>query len=90
MSEAVMIALTGKGLNRQEAHELLRKLTLKSEAEKRHFREILVKDKTVCGKLSEKEIDEALKPANYLGTAVKLIEFAVEKTRKERGSRKFK
>lgn len=90
MSEAVMIALTRKGLNRQEAHELLRKLTLKSEAGKRHFREILVKDKAVRGKLSEKEIDEALNPANYLGTAVKQVELAVEKTRKERGNRKLK
>jgi adenylosuccinate lyase len=90
MSEAVMIALTRKGLNRQEAHELLRKLTLKSEAGKRHFREILVKDKTVRGKLSEQEIDEALNPANYLGTAVKQVELAVEKTRKERGNRKLK
>ena len=90
MSEAVMIALTRKGLNRQEAHELLRKLTLKSEAEKRRFREILMKDKTVCGKLSEKEIDEALDPVNYLGTAVKQIELAVEKTRKERDNRKLK
>lgn len=90
MSEAVMIALTRKGLNRQEAHELLRKLTLKSEAEKRHFRKILLEDKTVCGKLSEKEIDEALNPANYLGTAVKQVELAVEKTRKERNGRKVK
>ena len=90
MSEAVMIALARKGLNRQEAHELLRKLTLKSEAEKRRFREILMEDKTVCDKLSEKEIDEALDPVNYLGTAVKQIELAVEKTRKERDNRKLK
>ena len=90
MSEAVMIALTRKGLNRQEAHELLRKLTLKSEAEKRRFREILMGDKTVCGKLSEKEIDEALDPVNYLGTAVKQVELAVEKTRRERNDRKLK
>jgi adenylosuccinate lyase len=90
MSEAVMIALTRKGLNRQEAHELLRKLTLKSEAEKRHFRAILVEDKTVCGKLSEKEIDEGLNPVNYLGTAVKQVELAVERTRKERNDRKLK
>ena len=90
MSEAVMIALTRKGLNRQEVHELLRKLTLKSEVEKRHFREILVKDKTVRGKLSEKEIDEALNPVNYLGTAVRQVELAVQRTRKERNQRKLK
>jgi adenylosuccinate lyase len=70
MSEAVMMALVAKGMNRQEAHELLRKLTIKSEAEKRNFREILLEDTFVCGKLSTKEVDEALDPKNYLGTAV--------------------
>jgi adenylosuccinate lyase len=78
MSEAVMMALVAKGLNRQEAHELLRKLTIKSEVEKRHFREILLEDKLVSGKLSEKEIDNALDPKNYLGTAVKQAETFAE------------
>jgi adenylosuccinate lyase len=74
MSEAVMMALTRKGVNRQAAHELLRKLTITSEVEKRHFREILLEDTFVSGKLSEKEIDDALNPKNYLGTAVKQAE----------------
>jgi adenylosuccinate lyase len=78
MSEAVMMALARKGVNRQEAHEMLRKLTIKSEVEKRHFREILLEDKFVRGKLSEKEIDEALNPKNYLGTAVKQAEAFAE------------
>jgi adenylosuccinate lyase len=74
MSEAVMMALARKGVNRQEAHELLRKLTIKSELEKRHFREILLEDKFVRSKLNEKEIDEALNPKNYLGTAIEQAE----------------
>jgi adenylosuccinate lyase len=74
MSEAVMMALVAKGVNRQEAHELLRKLTIKSEVENRHFREILLEDTLVSGKLSEKEVDEALDPKNYLGTTVKQAE----------------
>jgi adenylosuccinate lyase len=74
MSEAVMMALTRKGVNRQEAHELLRQLTIKSEVEKRHFREILLENKLVTNTLKEKEIDEALNPKNYLGTAVEQAE----------------
>ncbi len=74
MSEAVMMALARKGVNRQEAHELLRKLTVKSELEKRHFKEILLEDPFVRSKLSEQEIDAALNPKNYLGTAVKQAE----------------
>jgi adenylosuccinate lyase len=53
---------------------MLRKLTIKSEVEKRHFREILLEDAFVSGKLSENEIDSALNPKNYLGTAVKQAE----------------
>ncbi|MEM3055570.1 MAG: adenylosuccinate lyase, partial [Candidatus Bathyarchaeia archaeon] len=87
MSEAVMIALTKKGMSRQEAHELLRKLAIKSELEKRPFKEILLEDKVVSGKLSAKEIDEVLNPRNYLGTALEQIELMVEKTKKERKNR---
>ncbi|MEM1563147.1 MAG: adenylosuccinate lyase [Candidatus Bathyarchaeia archaeon] len=87
MSEAVMIALTKKGMSRQEAHELLRKLTMKSELEKVPFKKVLLEDKIVSGKLSEREIDDALNPKNYLGTALKQVELMVEKTKKEREKR---
>ncbi len=83
MSEAVMIALTKKGMSRQEAHELLRKLTIKSEMEKCPFKEILLEDSTVCEKLSEEEIDHVLNPRNYLGTAREQVELMVKKTEKE-------
>ena len=75
MSEAVMIALTKKGVSRQEAHEVLRKLTIRSEVEKRPFKQVLMEDEFVHDKLTEKEIDEALTPKNYLGTAIKQAEF---------------
>jgi adenylosuccinate lyase len=89
MSEAVMIALTKKGMSRQEAHELLRKLTIKSEIEKVPFKKVLLEDDVVRKKLSEKEIDEALNPRNYLGTALKQVELMVEKTKQERKNRKL-
>ena len=74
MSESVMTALAKKGVNRQDAHELLRKLTIQSAAEKVEFKKILLKDKLVSSKLTEKEIDQALDPKNYLGTAIKQAE----------------
>ena len=74
MSECVMMTLTRKGMNRQEAHELLRKLTIRSESEKKPFKQVLMEDGVVRKKLTEREIDEALDPKNYLGTAVKQAE----------------
>lgn len=77
MSESVMMTMTRKGFNRQEAHELLRKLTLVSEAEKKPFREVLLANKLVHKTLTCEEIDAALDPKNYLGTAVKqALDFA--------------
>ncbi len=87
MSEAVMIALVKKGMSRQEAHEHLRLLSMKSEAEKRSFRKILQEDKTVSAKLREKEIDKALDPHGYLGTAIKQVDLMVKKTQRERKAR---
>jgi len=87
MSEAVMIALTRKGMDRQKAHELIRRLAMKSEVAKQPFKETLLKDKTVRETLSEKEIDDALNPRNYLGTAKKQIELAVKRTKEERKNR---
>jgi len=87
MSEAVMIALVGKGMSRQEAHELLRKLTIKSESERQPFKKILQRDKVIHAKMSDKEIDRALNPKNYLGTAVKQVDLVIKKTKRERKSR---
>jgi len=87
MSEAVMIALVKKGMNRQEAHELLRALTIKSEVEKQPFKKILLEDSVVRAKSTEKEIDKALNPHNYLGTATKQIDLVIKKTQRERKTR---
>ncbi len=90
MSEAVMLTLARKGLGRQRAHELVRRLALKSDAEKSPFRQVLLEDHTVREVLNKEEIDQALDPRNYLGTAVRQIELAVEKTEQERERRRLK
>jgi len=87
MSEAAMIALTRKGMDRQKAHELIRHLAMKSEVEKQPFKETLLKDETVQRLLSEKEVDQALDPKNYLGTAIKQVDLVVQKTKRERKAR---
>ncbi len=89
MSEAVMVALVKKGMSRQETHELLRKLAIKSEKAKQDLKEAILEDLILCDKLSEEEIDEVMDPENYLGTAVEQIRNAVEKTVKERKARQL-
>ena len=74
MSESVMMKLVKKGVNRQEAHELLRQLTIKSAVEEKPFKQTLLEDKLVAKTLSDKEVEAVLDPKNYLGTAVKQAE----------------
>jgi len=90
MSEAVMTALVEKGMNRQEAHELLRKLTIKSELENCHFKEVLVESRKIRKLLTETEISAALDPQKYLGTAIKQVELIIKKTQQERRARSRK
>ncbi|ADC66548.1 adenylosuccinate lyase [Ferroglobus placidus DSM 10642] len=78
MSEAVMIALTKKGMSRQQAHELLRKLSMKAYEEDKHLKEVLLEDETIRRFFSEEEIEELIKPENYLGTALERIDRVVE------------
>ena len=87
MSEAVMIKLTKKGMNRQEAHELLRKLSTRRDERNRPFKEILIQDQSISQLLSEREIDEALDPRNYVGTALEQVELLIAKTTEERRER---
>ena len=87
MSEAVMLALVRKGMGRQEAHELMRKLAIKSRSEGTEFRKVLMEDETVRRFLTEREIDSVLDPRRYLGTAVEQVEKAILKTMEERRAR---
>jgi adenylosuccinate lyase len=89
MSESIMIALTKKGMNRQEAHELLRKLAMRSLMKKQPFKRILLETEAISERLTEKEIDKALNPMNYLGTALDQVDLVVKKTKEERETREL-
>ncbi len=87
MSEAVMTKLVEKGMNRQEAHELLRKLTIKSELKNLPFEKALAGSKVVQRFLTEEDIGNALDTQKYLGTTVEQVEHMIEKARRERRTR---
>ncbi len=84
MAEAVMIAMTRKGLGRQEAHELLRKLAVETYNSGREYGEVLKENSEIKKYLSEEEIDEAMKPENYIGTAVEQVRKVLDVAKDER------
>lgn len=89
MSESVMLALTKRGMGRQEAHALVRQIALKSVTKDLSFGELLEKDKGVGRLLSRKDLQAALDPMNYLGKSSELIRLAVEQTKRERARRNY-
>jgi adenylosuccinate lyase len=81
MAEPVMIALATKGLGRQEAHEVVRKASMKADAEGLLFRDVLLKNKAVRACMSPDELDSIMDPNNYLGVAPVLTDRVVAKAR---------
>jgi len=74
MAESVIMALVAKGMGRQEAHELIRKCSMESQRECEDFKSYLMRSKAVTELLSEKEIDVALDPRAYLGSAGETVD----------------
>jgi len=81
MSESVMIALVRKGMGRQEAHKLTRDAALWAREKGLHLREVLIDEKKVTALLTDKELDRALDPASYTGSAGKIVDSIVRKIR---------
>ncbi len=78
MSEAVMIALTKKGVSRQEAHEMLREAAMRAYRNGTTLLDELLKDEKIMQYFTKDEIEGILKPENYLGTAIKRIDRVIE------------
>lgn len=81
MAESVMIELTKKGMDRQEAHEIVRISSMDALAGKRPLAEVLGNHSEVQGLLTPGEIEDLLNPDNYIGTAVRQVERVIEKLR---------
>jgi len=73
MAERLMIALTEKGMGRQEAHELVRTLAQQAFSENRHLKELVLEKKV----LDRKEADAIFDYSTYIGNAAKIVEEAI-------------
>ena len=78
MTENIMMKLVSKGIARDKAHKILREISKKAIAEDITIKEEILKDKRILKYLSQKEIDEALRPEKYLGQTERLIERTIK------------
>jgi adenylosuccinate lyase len=81
MAENVMVKMVEKGMGRQEAHEAARKAAMRVYDEGIMYSDALKADATIKKYLSDDEIDDALKPENYIGTAVEQVDAVLKKLR---------
>ncbi len=86
LSERVTGKLVEKGMGRQEAHELVRKCSMKSLEKGIAFKEVLIGTDEVTRRLSKSEIEYCLDYATYLGVAGRLVDTAIERTEREKQS----
>jgi len=84
MSESVMIALTMKGMARQDAHRLVQQIIFNSQQTGESFSTLLERNDAVSKLLSSSEIESCLDPKSYLGKSAQLVDLAVTKTTAER------
>jgi adenylosuccinate lyase len=91
MAESVMVALVGKGLGRQEAHELVRRASMKYEdallkdpdahalppQRRAAYRAALASEAEVAKRLPPADLDRALDPSNYAGASRELVDRAL-------------
>jgi adenylosuccinate lyase len=78
MAEAVMVALTDKGIGRQVAHELVRSASMSSKGGNVSFSDALLGAPEVSGRMTREELDAALRPEAYIGRAEELVELALQ------------
>jgi adenylosuccinate lyase len=79
MAEPVMIELTKKGMNRQDAHERVRVASMQALAENRSLLNVLSLDREVMRYCSKPELENLLNPDNYIGTSVQQVERVIGK-----------
>ena len=79
MAEAVMIALAGKGLGRQEAHKLVRDAAMEARKKDVQLKEILAGHPAVKKLLAAKELDNAMDPDRYVGRSAQIVDAIVSK-----------
>jgi adenylosuccinate lyase len=79
MAESLMTTLINKGMGRGDAHELMRKTSLKALRENKTLKEVFKNENKKLKLLSDKEIEYALNPVNYLGVTEKIIDRVVKK-----------
>jgi len=73
MAEPLMLKLAERGVGRQEAHELVRRLAMRAFGEGRDFLEVVKESEEVKRYLTDEDL-ASLRPENYIGVAPQIVD----------------
>lgn len=79
MAESLMTKLISQGMGRGDAHEFMRKISMKAINQGKTLKEVFLDANKKINLLTPKEVDKALDPKNYLGASEEIIEQVIKK-----------
>jgi adenylosuccinate lyase len=79
MAERIMIELTEKGMNRQDAHELMRTAAMEAYRDKKKLLLVLQAKSEITKLISKEELEKLFNPKNYVGESVEIVERVIGK-----------
>jgi len=78
-AEPIITELVKRGMDRQEAHEILRKSSMTAFSENRNLKEILLGNQEVLKYLNQNELEKIMNYQNYLGLSVEKTNKIIQK-----------
>ncbi len=82
-SDILVTRLAMRGLGRQNAHELVRRIAMEAYESGRNFIELVLSNDTIRKYLTEEEIREIFRPDPHIKVAVKRVEKTLAKIKKK-------
>ena len=74
LTEKIMVELVKRGIGRQEGHEILRQAAIKARVEDKFMKALLLENKKIKDRFTQKELDELLDPKRYIGKSFHQVE----------------
>ena len=78
MAEPVMMAFVGKGIGRQDAHEIVREASMEAEDREIDLSETLWERKEVRDRFTKEELAAVMDPAGYTGASGEIVDKMVD------------
>lgn len=82
MAERLMAELAKKGMGRQTAYKIVRECAIEANKNKKPLIKVASEKKEILKYLNHKELENIMNPYTYIGSATKIVENVLKKSRK--------